>query len=240
MALVLGIDAAWSAKNPSGMPLVATGPDKPRLIRAAPSYEHFMEGAPPENWNVRINSLSSLPELLAEAKSIGGEEVNVITVDMPVAREPVRARRCCDIAISKSFGGMGCSTHSPTAERPGTISDMFFNDAVNAGFSLRTASSGGNGNALLEVYPHVALLALCNSQYRLPYKLSRRRAYWPNRTPEEGREQIRREWNRILDSLRSKISVLDAIVCCWVGLEWLSGRAKPYGNAEAAIWVPVC
>ena len=47
MGLALGIDAAWSLKNPSGVALVATGPNRPRLIRAAPSYEHFVHGAPP-------------------------------------------------------------------------------------------------------------------------------------------------------------------------------------------------
>jgi hypothetical protein len=33
--------------------------------------------------------------------------------------------------------------------------------------------------------------------------------------------------------------VIDAIVCCWVGLEWLADAAEPYGDEDAAIWVPV-
>jgi predicted RNase H-like nuclease len=258
MGLVLGIDAAWSPKNPSGVALVAAGQDIPRLVRAAPSYEHFMRNAPPDQWGERMDSHLALPELLAEAQRIAGEAVRVIAVDMPVALTPVRSRRRCDKAISTLFGANWCSTHSPTKERPGTISDVFLNDAVNAGFSLKTTGSGDASPALLEVYPHVALLALCNSQYRLRYKLSRRRTYWPDRSAEEGREEIRREWVRILTSLKSKIDmdleidrhiksqrawkawedVIDAIVCCWVGLEWLSGRARPYGDVEAAIWVP--
>jgi predicted RNase H-like nuclease len=259
MGLVLGIDAAWSSKNPSGVALVATGPNRPRLIRAAPSYEHFVRGAPPEDWGERIDPRASLAELLIEARRISGETVSVITVDMPVALTPVRARRCCDQEISRTFGGRGCSTHSPTKERPGTISDTFFRDALEAGFSLRTDSSDERGGAVLEVYPHVALLELCNSQRRLRYKLSRRRAYWPKLSPEEGREEIRHEWERILACLKSKIDmyleidcvgvnlrcwkawedVIDAVVCCWVGLEWLSGRAVAYGDRDAAIWVPV-
>lgn len=207
MGLVLGIDAAWSSKNPSGVALVATGPDRPRLVRAAPSYGHFVLGSRPEYWGERIDSRASLAELLAEAQGVAGEAVSVIAVDMPVALTPVRAPRCCEKAISKAFGGRGCSTHSPTKERPGTISDVFFDDAVRAGFSLKTTSSDGAGAALLEVYPHVALLALCNSQYRLPYKLSRRRAYWPERSPEEGRAEIRCEWDRILACLKSKIDM---------------------------------
>jgi predicted RNase H-like nuclease len=260
MTLILGIDAAWSRKNPSGVALVATGPNRPRLVRAAPSYEHFIRGTPPEHWGERIYTQVSLAELLAESQRIAAEDVGVIAVDMPVAHTPVRAPRCCDRAISITFGARWCSTHSPTKERPGAIGDDFLRDSVKAGFSLRTdASDKPCRGALLEVYPHVALLELCNSQFRLPYKLSRRRAYWRNLSPEQGREEIRHEWDRILASLKTKIDlnltidcagkplrcwkawedVIDAIVCCWVGLEWLAGRATAYGDDDAAIWGPV-
>jgi predicted RNase H-like nuclease len=66
------------------------------------------------------------------------------------------------------------------------------------------------------------------------------------------------EWEKILACLRSRIDVdlkidrtvkasrakawedvIDAIICCWVGLEWLADRAEPYGDEDAAIWVPM-
>jgi predicted RNase H-like nuclease len=217
-----------------------------------------VRGAPLEQWGERIDSRAALPELLAEAQRVAGEAVSVIAVDMPVALEPVRHRRCCDKAISVAFGARWCSTHSPTQERPGTISDVFYRDAVKAGFSLRTTSSDGTGPALLEVYPHVALLALCGSKYRLPYKLSKRRNNFPALDPGRRLEAVNEEWNKILGCLKARIDmdleiacageglrcwkawedVLDAIVCCWVGLEWLSDRAEPYGDSNAAIWVP--
>lgn len=238
--------------------MVATGPNRPRLIRAAPSYEHFLRGAEPENWGERIESRVSLAEVLVEARKLGNQAVGVVCVDMPVAHTRVRGPRYCDKAISKAFGGRGCSTHSPTKERPGTISDAFLRDALEAGFSLRTVASDERDGALLEVYPHVALLALCDRPFRLPYKLARRRRYWPTLNPRDGREQIRREWAQILACLKTKIDLnleidcpgktlrqwkawedaIDAIVCCWVGLEWLAGRAIPYGDDDAAIWVP--
>ena len=31
---------------------------------------------------------------------------------------------------------------------------------------------------------------------------------------------------------------LDAVVCAWVGVCALEGRARAYGDAESAIWVP--
>jgi predicted RNase H-like nuclease len=138
------------------------------------------------------------------------------------------------------------------------ISDAFLADALKAGFSLRTDASDQRDGALLEVYPHVALLALCDRKFRLPYKLARRRRYWPKLNPEHGREEIKREWTEILACLETKIDlnlqldgvgktlrhwkafedVIDAIVCCWVGLEWLAGGVTPYGDNDSAIWVP--
>jgi predicted RNase H-like nuclease len=138
----------------------ASGRDRHRLIRAAPSYEHFVHSAPRRDWGERINPNASLTKVLTEAERTTDESVSVIAVDMPVALRPVRARRRCDKSISKAFGGRGCSTHSPTEQRPGVISDSFFQDALEAGFSLRTDYSDKHGGALLEVYPHVALLEL--------------------------------------------------------------------------------
>ena len=31
---------------------------------------------------------------------------------------------------------------------------------------------------------------------------------------------------------------LDAVVCAWVGVCALEGRAKAYGDPDSAIWVP--
>jgi predicted RNase H-like nuclease len=260
MTLVLGIDAAWSSKNPSGVALVAIGPGKPHLIRAAPSYEHFVQNVPPEHWDEKLAPSASFSDLLAEAAKIVDDRVGVVAVDMPLARTPVRSRRTSDLKVSKTFGGRGCSTHTPTKERPGLISDDLLREAKSAGFSLRTTVADGvHGLTLLEVYPHVALLVLCESPYRIPYKLSRRHKYWPKDNALARLDSIKSEWDRILARLQTKIDfeldidcmgkplhcwkawedAIDAIICCWVGLEWLSGRAKPYGDDSAAIWVPV-
>jgi predicted RNase H-like nuclease len=194
----------------------------------------------------------------AGAEEIGGSSVSVIAVDMPLAHEPVRARRCCDNAISRAFGERGCSTHGPTEQRPGKVSDALYEEAKAAGFGLKTQGSDRDGAALLEVYPHVALLALCRKGRRLPYKLSRRHKNFPKLDPARQLEAVRKEWNGILGSLKHEIDiafdiedgittlrnwkawedVINAIVCCWVGLEWLRGRARAYGDEVAAIWVP--
>jgi predicted RNase H-like nuclease len=31
---------------------------------------------------------------------------------------------------------------------------------------------------------------------------------------------------------------LDAIICAWVGICAISGRAEPFGDLDSAIWIP--
>jgi len=257
MACVLGIDAAWTAHNPSGVALISTEP--PKLIRALPSFEDFIVNTEQHDWGRQHDFRASLEDVMREAEAISGSDIGVIAVDMPIAHQPVRVRRRCDTAISKAFGARGCSTHSPTEQRPGPVSDALYQEATAAGFALKTAGSDGVSPALLEVYPHVALLALCGAERRLRYKLSKRAKNFSGLRDARARlEAVRCEWNRILGCLKREIDfsldigdgirtlrewkawedAIDAIVCAWVGLEWLRARARPYGDEVAAIWVP--
>jgi predicted RNase H-like nuclease len=258
MGYVLGIDAAWTVTNPSGVALLACDSSPPRLIRASPSYEDFVLGTGPATWCAEHDFRASLQDVLDTAATLGAASLNVIAVDMPVARQTVRGRRVCDQLISRSFGGRGCATHTPTKLRPGKVSEQFLEEANRAGFALVTTSQQRPRRALLEVYPHVAVLELCGADYRVPYKLSRRRRYWSKAAPREQLVRIRSEWDKILRCLSQRIAfdfdidctdrpmqfwkawedVIDAVVCSYVGLRWLSGQAQPYGDDLAAIWVP--
>jgi len=258
MGYVLGIDAAWTATNPSGVALVSSEGSPPKLIRASPSFEDFVLGTDPNAWCAKHNFRASLDDVLSVATELGGASVDVIAVDMPIATKPVRARRTSDHLISKCFGGRGCSTHTPTILRPGEISDRLCEEALANGFSLVTKTEQQPERALIEVYPHVAVLELCQAAYRVPYKLARMRRYWPKATACERRDNLRKEWAGVIGCLQEKIDfdfeidcdgrtmqfwkawedVIDAMVCCWVGLEWLGGRARPYGDETSAIWVP--
>jgi predicted RNase H-like nuclease len=39
-------------------------------------------------------------------------------------------------------------------------------------------------------------------------------------------------------ALKRYEDALDALICGWVGVEYLAGRAVPLGNEDAAIWCP--
>jgi predicted RNase H-like nuclease len=114
---------------------------------------------------------------------------------------------------------------------------------------------------LVEVYPHPALMTLTGANYRLPYKVSRSRRYWPGSTPAERRTNLIAQFRDILYALKNEIVGIhleppsatgaistsgltryedsaDALFCAWVGAKYLEGAAVPYGNHTAAprVW----
>ncbi len=115
--------------------------------------------------------------------------------------------------------------------------------------------------SLIEVFPHPALLVLCDCDYRIPYKVQKVRKYWPNDRADTRRSKVLQQMCTILDALKCVIcdipldlnkvaenatfaelkaieDMIDALVCAWVGIKYLCGEADPYGDDSAAIWVP--
>jgi len=183
MTVILGIDAAWTNKEPSGVALVAGKSAKWKCLCVAPSYDSFVSRSEnvPVNWNAGrfIGSTPQDPSLLAAAKEIAGTDVDLVTIDMPIATFPFSSRRSADDAISTAFGRFGCATHSPSSKRPGRLSTDIMTQLNYAGYPLATtAHSSGTLRRTIEVYPHPALLRLLNCQYRVPYKFAKSLRYW--------------------------------------------------------------
>jgi predicted RNase H-like nuclease len=258
--LVLGIDAAWTARAPSGVALIKGEGTGWRCLAAAPSYASFLalERDGSIDWNAKLVGGEPDPSaLLAKSRQLAGAEVDVIAMDLPLSMEPIVARRASDDLVSKEFGGRHCGTHSPSAERPGKISDDLRSTLDALGYPLACKPTRpGTRPALLEVYPHIALLQLLNEKCRLAYKTSKVRTYWPEQSPLARRAKLLNVWNQIHAALSAHISgfsftppatgtfsglkryedVLDALICAWVGAEYLSGRAIAYGDDQSAIW----
>jgi predicted RNase H-like nuclease len=266
MTGVLGIDAAWTAKEPSGVALLDGSPGNWRCVTVTPSYDSFLalaEGVPVDWITKARGAVPEASRLLAAAERLlGGGEVAVVTVDMPLATIPITGRRAADSAVSRVYGGRGAAVHSPSAERPGIISDRLSEDFAAAGFPLATPTTPvGTSHRLVEVYPHPALITLTGATYRLPYKVSRSRRYWPDASAGERRASLLTQFEEILMALSDEIrdipielpdptsavsasglkryeDSLDALVCAWVGARYLEGEAKPFGDDTAAIWIP--
>ena len=113
--------------------------------------------------------------------------------------------RAVDTAIASRFGPKGCAVHSPSAERPGTIADQLRERFAELGVGLHTTTPARQGPALIECYPHVALLALLNRDYRVPYKVSRSAQYWKAEQPPVA-ERIRVCWRNSPPFIRPSAS----------------------------------
>ncbi|MCP3734962.1 DUF429 domain-containing protein [Sphingomonas sp. RP10(2022)] len=260
MSVVLGIDAAWTAGRPSGVALAVRRGERWTLRAVAPSYAQFLALARGERLDgVPTGTMPDAAALLAAAQALAGEPVRLVAIDMPLAHTPIVARRASDNAIARAFGARHCATHSPSAARPGALSDRLRAGFATAGYPLRTDDARGGG--LIEVYPHPALVVLAGAARRLPYKAGSSAKYWPGETLAARRRLLGEQWARIAGLLATRFDgvaeqlpplagvttgvgrkayedMLDAIVCAWVGVTALAGKAEAYGDADSAIWVP--
>jgi len=262
MRAVLGIDAAWTLNQPSGVALAVERSVGWHLIAAASSYQRFhalADSTPPREQRPS-GSLLDASMLLASASMLCGCPVDLVAIDMPLAREPIVGRRISDDVVSRVYGGRKCGTHTPSALRPGPMSDQVRESFDLAGYPLLTNIMAPVG--LIEVYPHPALVELAGASIRLPYKVSKVRSYWPSITPAERRVRLFRQWSEIVTLLDGEVEgidaalpspamsssgveikayedALDATICAWIAICALEGRAKPFGDENSAIWIPL-
>ena len=257
---MLGIDAAWTLHNPSGVALAVEAETGWRLLAAEASYSRFLalaEGGTPE---ARPSGSRPEPgELLAAAKKLAGVDVSLIAFDMPLSHEPITGRRASDAAVSRAYARQKCATHAPSAERPGPISDALRAGFASLGYPLHTRDIVGPG--IVEVYPHPALVELAGASMRLPYKASRARLYWPEASVEERKLRLLHQWGAIVALLDLELAgaadllrlpppgasgvgfksfedTLDAVICAWIAACALEGRCRAYGDDISAVWVP--
>ncbi len=259
---VLGIDAAWTARNPSGVALVEVKGSRPLAIAAAPSYEAFVRGE--MDWQARHSGdFCDAAALLEAARRLTPLPVRCVSVDMALSRTAITGRRAADNLVSSAFGAAWCGTHSPNPSRPGEVSLRLVRQFEELGFPLATTAPRSSDRALIEVHPHAALVRLTREKKRLPYKVSRLRQYHPNAPAGERKVRLLRTWRRIARSLEGVVEgagaflpadlasfrvsrlkavedTLDALICTWIGAEFVRKKAEAFGDEDAAIWVPRC
>ncbi len=232
----------------------------------APSYQEFVDISEGKgiDWQARRKGTVPNPEALLRAahRMLGGRQVTVVTLDIPLSTIPITGRRLADNLISSKYGSKGCCAHSPTRPELEQVSRQLRDGFNRVGFPLVTASKhAGQGRSLIEVFPHPALLALLCESYRVPYKVSKACSYWPNCSLHERRSNLLGQFQKILSAIKREIAdiplmlpssvtglrraqlkayedSLDALVCAWVGIKYLKQQAGPFGDATAAIWIP--
>lgn len=257
MAVVLGIDAAWTRDGSTGVALVAGERGGFRLLRAASSYRGFMQGTGVP-FAGTAGGLPDAAALLRAAERLSGAAVDVVAVDMPMSTVEFSARRAADDRIASAFGAQKVGTHTPNAERPGALGRHISGSFARLGFPLAT-SAGRRPQALIEVYPHTALVRLMHCAERRKYKAAKTTKYWKGKSIAERIGLLVGEWNAIVAALGEEIDCaclnlpsdfptlsamkehedrLDAVISAWAGVKYLLGEAEPHGDDTAAIWVP--
>ena len=125
---VLGIDAAWGYTKPSGIALIRLCPGGRGwdLVAVAPSYNAFIDFAndTPVHWGRQNAPYHREPANLLNAaeRLLCGNRVSVVSVDMPMAMDPIVGQRVADHLIAQDFVPMGCGPYTPTTNLPGQIS----------------------------------------------------------------------------------------------------------------------
>jgi len=191
LMLILGVDAAWSAGNPSGVALVEwKAGEKPRLLLAARSYEEYCKAEPGQaiEWNVRVTgSIPVFGRILKKTQQEYQRKIEIIALDLPLSPEPMLARRTCDNLVSSLYGKRGAAVHSPTDEQLSRISGKVFDQLTRRGYDLNLTAPAElpQRGLFMEVYPHIAIIELLQLPYRLPYKVHKRSTYWKNATAPE-------------------------------------------------------
>ena len=266
---VLGIDAAWTNHHPSGVALAVQTAGGWHLAAVEASYAEFHARAErlPTPEGKPAGSVPVAAELLDSAEALCGQATNLVAIDMPLSRTPFTGRRASDNAVSRAYGGRHCATHSPSSLRPGSISDCLRAGFEVKGYPLRTVDGASVGPsvllpALIEVYPHPALVEFAGASKRLPYKVANIRKYWPEHESWQRIEALRTEWLGIVELLDRQLAgvadalplpplgtkgwtlkayedKLDAVVCACIGICAVEGRALAFGDDASAIWIPI-
>lgn len=236
MQTILAIDPAWTTKEPSGIALVAGIGNRWECFALAPSYAAFYDlaGGKSVDWGNGLHQ-GAEPEpdrLLNVAKELSPTgRVDLIAIDMPLALTPFSSRREADNAVSREYGGRKCGTHTPNEFRPGPLSQIFSGDFGMAGFPLATTTTvSASYPALLEVYPHPALLHLMEEKERLCYKTGKTRTYWPAKSVEERRTSLSHVLAKITESLSLSISNIPMVIPAPQDIESFAAL-KPYEDA---------
>ena len=199
--------------------------------------------------------------LLQAAKTLAKNKIDLVAIDMPVSNARITGRRHADNRVSEVFGGRKCAAHSPSAERPDKMGEKIARDFADAGYKLVTeVARPPTSTGLIEVYPHPALLSLLKLNERAKYKVSKSRSYWPEASMDERirnliamHKKIRAALSKRFEGLNDLVPIrsverlsqlkkvedaLDALICAWVGVEYLAGKTVPLGDRTAAIWCP--
>jgi predicted RNase H-like nuclease len=244
----IGIDLAWSDRNPSGVAtLVGTGQDA-RLVE------------PPQ-------TLRDDAAILAYVLDRAGTGPAIVAVDAPLCVPNAQGRRLADAELSAAFRSYEAGAHPANrcllARDSVVRGEWLVEQLSNHGFEYVAGIAAGTTRRLVtEVFPHPALVAIFGLSRSLKYKAR----------PGRSLDQRYQEWQRYqqylgtlatadpslsglddllapdvrqLRGLRLKAyeDSVDAVFCAYIGLygrRWGAERCRTFGDTvRGSIFTPV-
>ena len=180
MAVVLGIDAAWTERGSSAVAVLRYEQKRRHIVAVAPSYSSFigLGHGRPVTWMNGPGGAADVTGLLATAELLAGSPVDVVAIDMPMSHKAISGYRIADRELSRAFGAVQVSTHTPNGIRPGSYGSRITAEFIRAGFCLATATSH-KLPSLVEVFPLAALVQLMGLSMR-PVSPTRFKDFWRN------------------------------------------------------------
>jgi len=244
MPRFIGIDLAWSGKNPTGLAALDTDPTGQVATLLEPPTQTILTDAP----------------IVAFVEQAAGDDPTVIVaIDAPLAVPNFTGRRPAEARLSAAFQRFHAGAHPANRQRLGSYNGGEVRGEVIVqaleGMGIRHSpviAPRQPTRQVIEVYPHPAMIVLFNLDRVLKYK--RRR--------EGRREEFKKYQNYLrglqtaspaliipasfdllgeqhLDrrgkSLKAYEDQLDGIFCAYIGLYywfWGAERCHIFGDAD--------
>lgn len=235
----LGIDLAWSWRNPSGAAALSFGPDGCHVL----ALEHLHDDA-------------ALVAFVARHRGAA----SVLMVDAPLRVPNAAGRRPCEALVQARFGSRDAAAYPSNralfARWGGVRGERLVAQLAPLGVREATLDVAGQGHTIFECYPHAALVALGRLPRSLKYK--RKSQPWPEAhaafrqavellaSQDDPPLRLSAELRAELDpggwrgrAYKSREDRFDALVCAYVAALAVRGRLEMLGSvAEGHIVVP--
>ena len=243
----IGIDLAWSPRNPTGAAIVRGDAAGGALVESV--------------------LLGDDAAIVAYIARHAGDRPAIVAVDAPLWVPNETGRRLGEAEIGRVFGRYQAGAHPANRQRlafDGVVRGEALVVALAAlGFIHASAvAAGAEVRQVVEVFPHPAMVALFGLQRTLKYKNK------PNRSVEERMREWRRYQSYLDDLARADPPLhgqaaltcqdaavlrgrrlkdyedqVDALMCAYIALyafRWGAARCRVFGTMEAGyIFTPV-
>jgi predicted RNase H-like nuclease len=245
---IIGLDLAWSPRNPSGGAVICGDATGGRLVE------------PPA-------TLLSNEAIVAFVERTAPEGPAVVAIDAPLLVPNANGRRPAEAALAQVFGAYHAGAHPANRRllaREGVVrGEALVKELAQRGWSYSDhIAANEQRRVVVEVFPHPAMVAIFGLQRTLKYKAKPRRsrelqlAAWQ---AYQNHLQALANGDPPLQGLASLLAVdvatlrpralkayedqVDAVMCAYIGLyanRWGTRRCAVFGSlAEGSIFTPV-